>query len=154
MPTFRGGTVRTRDGKVDDESVTDRPDQRAAGTDARTATYLRRSVTIRAGAVIGALIAAGVAMAGAASGGSVWRDLGLAIVSGGIVGGVLVAVEAMLVSAAERRAGHEALMRSSRPRSNWMGSTSPTSTCPGSTSPVDRLSPPGSRTSCHAGSPG
>lgn len=39
-----------------------------------------------------------------------WRELGLAAVSGGVVGGALVSVESILAGAAESRSKHEALL--------------------------------------------
>lgn len=59
---------------------------------------------------MGALVAVGTVMALASGATSVWRDLGLAVLSGGVVGGALVTVESMLSGAAEQRAEHTALL--------------------------------------------
>lgn len=75
----------------------------------------RRDIGIRrarltAGAIVGALVGTGTVVALAANGGSVWRDLGLAVLSGGLVGGALVTVEGLLASAADKRAEFDALL--------------------------------------------
>jgi uncharacterized protein YjbI with pentapeptide repeats len=65
---------------------------------------------LAASAIVLGLIVGGTTIAIAASDGSIWRELGLALLSGGVVGGALVSVESMLVSAAEARSEHEALI--------------------------------------------
>lgn len=64
---------------------------------------------VRAAAVVGALVGVGTALALQAGSGSNWADLGLAIVSGGIVGGALVLVEGMLAGAADQRSAESSL---------------------------------------------
>lgn len=63
-----------------------------------------------ASAIILSLVAAGTAIAALAQAGSLWRDLGLAVLSGGVVGGAFVSVESMLVGAAEARSKQESLL--------------------------------------------
>ena len=62
-----------------------------------------------AAALVGALIAAGTALALMGGRDSTWGDLGLAVVSGGIVGGALVLVESVLAGAADERSAEAAL---------------------------------------------
>lgn len=70
---------------------------------------MRRARRSAAG-IVCALIAVGTATAIAAADGSVWRDLGLALLSGGVVGGALVSVESMLAGAAATRSEHASLV--------------------------------------------
>jgi uncharacterized protein YjbI with pentapeptide repeats len=62
-----------------------------------------------AASLVGGLIAIGTAVSLSAGAGSVGRDLGLAILSGGIVGGALVTVESLLASAADKRSAAASL---------------------------------------------
>lgn len=62
-----------------------------------------------AAALVGTLVAIGTVISLGAGAGSVGRDLGLAILSGGIVGGALVTVESLLVSAADARSSAASL---------------------------------------------
>jgi uncharacterized protein YjbI with pentapeptide repeats len=68
-----------------------------------------RRARLWAAALVGALVASGTAISLGAGSGSVGRDLGLAILSGGIVGGALVVVESLLASAADARSSAAAL---------------------------------------------
>lgn len=61
--------------------------------------------------IVVAVIAIGTATTLLVGPDSIWRDLGLALLSGGVVGGALVAVESVLTSAADRRSSSEALHR-------------------------------------------
>lgn len=63
-----------------------------------------RRARISAASLVGTLIAIGLTVSLSADSGSIWRDLGLAVLSGGIVGGALVTVESLLTGAADRRA--------------------------------------------------
>lgn len=60
---------------------------------------------------MGTLVAVGLILATQTSSGSVWRQLGLAVVGGGIVGGVLTMVEAMMTAASEQRAARQSLLQ-------------------------------------------
>jgi len=71
-------------------------------------TPMRRARVIAA-ALVGALVAVGTVISLGAGAGSVGRDLGLAILSGGIVGGALVTVESLLASAADARSAAASL---------------------------------------------
>ncbi len=62
-----------------------------------------------AAALVGSLVAVGTVASMSATTGSVGRDLGLAVLSGGIVGGALVTVESLLASAADRRSAAPSL---------------------------------------------
>jgi uncharacterized protein YjbI with pentapeptide repeats len=59
---------------------------------------------------VGALVAVGAAATVTSPTGSVWRDLALSVLSGGIVGGALVLVEGLLSEAAAQRAEVAALL--------------------------------------------
>lgn len=69
-----------------------------------------RRARLAAAAIVLGLIVVGTTTAAVAEFGSLWRDLGLAVVSGGVVGGALVSVESLLVGAAEARSKHESLL--------------------------------------------
>jgi|GEM_PF-3309919 len=69
---------------------------------------MRRPRAIAA-ALVGALVATGTIVSLGAGTESVGRDLGLAILSGGIVGGALVTVEGLLASAADARSSAASL---------------------------------------------
>jgi len=58
------------------------------------------------GGLIGTLMATGLILATQVCGGTAWRQLGLAVESGGIVGGVLTIVNAMTVTANEEWSPH------------------------------------------------
>lgn len=68
-----------------------------------------RRARVIAAALVGALVAVGTVISLGAGTGSVGRDLGLAILSGGIVGGALVTVESLLASAADARSSAASL---------------------------------------------
>jgi uncharacterized protein YjbI with pentapeptide repeats len=53
--------------------------------------------------IVGSLVAVGVAVALGTSSDSVWRELSIAIVSGGVVGGALLLVETLMGAAADER---------------------------------------------------
>ena len=65
---------------------------------------------LSAGTIVGSLAAVGIVMTLAAHEGSVWRDLGLAVLGGAIVGGALVTVESLLAGAAEERSDYVTLL--------------------------------------------
>lgn len=71
---------------------------------------MRRGPTLATLLVV-ALVIIGAAMTLAFDAGSAGRDLGLAVVSGGLVGGVLVLVERIVVSAADERSEGQSLIR-------------------------------------------
>lgn len=62
-----------------------------------------------AASLVGGLVAAGTLLALGAGDGSIARELGLAVLGGGIVGGCLVAVESLLASAADQRSAAASL---------------------------------------------
>ncbi len=61
-------------------------------------------------AIVLTVVSAGVAVAAVAADGTVWRELALALVSGGVVGGAFVSVEVLLAGASEARSEHDALV--------------------------------------------
>ncbi len=63
-----------------------------------------------AAGIVAALVAAGIVIAAVAAADSLWRELGLALLSGGVVGGALTAVEYVLAGAADARSDHNALL--------------------------------------------
>jgi uncharacterized protein YjbI with pentapeptide repeats len=69
-----------------------------------------RRAWLSAGSVVGALVAVGTVVTIVTPSSSVWRELGLAILSGAIVGGTLVLVETLLSDAAAERAEHASLL--------------------------------------------
>lgn len=69
---------------------------------------VRRARSLAA-ALVGALVAVGTVLSLSTGTGSAGRDLALAIVSGGIVGGALVTVESLLASAADARSSAASL---------------------------------------------
>lgn len=70
-----------------------------------------RRPTRRAAVIVGALVSVGTAASVASDGGTLWRELGLALLSGGIVGGALVAVESSLARAAAEQGERAAFLQ-------------------------------------------
>ena len=60
--------------------------------------------------IVLALVVAGTTAALVAEQGSVWRELGLAFVSGGVVGAAFVSIESILTAAADKRSHYETLV--------------------------------------------
>lgn len=76
---------------------------------AKSESSVRRARFAAASVILG-LVGVGTAIAAVAETGSLWRDLGLAVLSGAVVGGALVSVESMLAGAAEVRSKQETLL--------------------------------------------
>lgn len=75
--------------------------------DARQLVHARVTSAI----VVGALVLIGVLLIALSQPGQIVRDLGIAVLSGGIVGGSLVLVESILSTAADERGAKQSLLR-------------------------------------------
>lgn len=69
-----------------------------------------RRAKVVAGLAVGGLVVIGLSLTIVSESGDLMRDLGLAVLSGGIVGGALVLAESVLTAAAEYRSARDSLI--------------------------------------------